>query len=44
VLAVVAAGDPVDLGGEQLGPGPYGPERGVQVAVGRPTAESAIST
>jgi hypothetical protein len=22
VLAVVAAGDPVDLGGEQLGPGP----------------------
>ena len=38
VLAVVAAGDPVDLGGEQLRAGPHGPERGVQVVVGRPVA------
>jgi hypothetical protein len=38
VLAVVAPGDPVDLGGDQLRPGPQSPERGVQVVVGRPKA------
>jgi hypothetical protein len=34
VLAVVAARNPVDLGGDQLRLGPQSPERGVQVVVG----------
>jgi hypothetical protein len=38
VLAVVAARNPVDLGGDQLRLGPQGPEGGVQVVVGGPVA------
>ena len=39
VLAVVAVGDPIELGGEQLDSGPHSRERGVQPVVGRSVAE-----